>query len=47
MTNQTAIFLALAIVGAVLVDFIWFDLENALFLAVKFDAVLDWLAFWR
>ena len=47
MTNATAVFLATVILGALLVDAIWFDFENALFLAIKFDEFLEWVAFWR
>ncbi|GGE45074.1 hypothetical protein [Actibacterium pelagium] len=47
MTNATAVFLAAVILGALLVDYLRYDFENALFLAIKFDEFLEWVAFWR
>ncbi len=47
MTNGTAAFLAIAIFSALLIDYVWFEWSNTLFLAIKFDELLEWLAFWR
>ena len=47
MTNRIALWLALILVAAIAVDVIVFDTEHLLFLARKFFALLDWVAFWR
>jgi hypothetical protein len=47
MTNRLAIILALALVGAVLADVVFFGGANLLFLGKKLFFLMDWLAFWH
>ncbi len=47
MTNQLAIWLAVLILGAVMLDYALYGTEHLLFLGKKFYEFLDWLAFWR
>ncbi|WP_202075864.1 hypothetical protein [Pseudooceanicola pacificus] len=47
MTNQIAIAIGLVIALLLGIDAMMFDWANALFLAKKFAALIDWLAFWR
>ncbi|WP_425082710.1 hypothetical protein [Ruegeria profundi] len=47
MTNQIAIWLALLIFGAIMLDYALFGTEHFLFLGKKLYDFLDWLAFWR
>ncbi|WP_417721743.1 hypothetical protein [Salipiger sp.] len=47
MTNRLAIWLGALIAIAVAVDLLVFGADHLLFLARKFFALLDWLAFWR
>lgn len=47
MTNGLAIFLALCLVGFLALDALAFGGDAALFLARRFAALLNWLAFWR
>ncbi len=47
MTNQLAIIIGLAVVGAIASDVFLADGEATLFLARKMFVLLDWMAFWR
>ena len=47
MTNSVAIFLGVAIVGAIAADVMIFDSANLVFLGKKFAELLEWIAFWR
>ena len=47
MTNSVAIFLGIAIVGAIVADMLFLDAANLVFLGKKFADMLEWLAFWR
>lgn len=47
MTNRIALVLGLLIVGAVVVDYLYFGVEHGVFLAKKFADLIEWLAFWR
>ncbi|MGH1412135.1 MAG: hypothetical protein ACRBB0_01495 [Pelagimonas sp.] len=47
MTNQLAIIIGLALVGAVAADVFLADGMSTLFLARKLFVLLDWVAFWR
>lgn len=47
VTNQLAIILVVAIVGAVAADAILNGADASLFLARKFSDLLEWVAFWR
>ncbi len=47
MTNQLAIIIGLAVVGAVAADVLLAGGEASLFLARKLFVLLDWIAFWR
>ena len=47
ITNRIAIFLALAIVAFLVVDFLVFERAMSLFLARKFVDLIDLVAFWR
>jgi len=47
MTNRIAIMLGLALLIALAVDYWLYDTEHLVFLAKKFFALLDWMAFWR
>ncbi len=47
MTNRIAIVLGLIIIGAIVVDYVFFGTEHAIFLAKKMTELIEWLAFWR
>lgn len=47
MTNSLAIFLAIFIAGFLMLDATLFDGQALLFLAQRFAALLNWMAFWR
>ncbi len=47
MTNQIAIGLALVLAALIGLDAILFEWSNMLFLAKKFAALIEWMAFWR
>ena len=47
MTNRIAIVLGLIITGAIVVDYVFYGTEHAIFLAKKMTELIEWLAFWR
>ena len=47
MTNGLAIFLALCLFGFFALDAAAFGGDATLFLARRFAALLNWMAFWR
>ncbi|MCD9147732.1 hypothetical protein [Pseudophaeobacter flagellatus] len=47
MTNKIAIWLGLILCAVILADLLLNDGIALLFLARKFYALLDWVAFWR
>ena len=47
MTNQLALILGILLVGAILVDLIFFGAVNLVFLSKKLMELIEWLAFWR
>lgn len=47
MTNRIAIVLGLIIIGAIVVDYIYYGTEHVVFLAKKLTELIEWLAFWR
>ncbi len=47
MTNRIAIVLGLIIIGAIVVDYVFYGTEHAIFLAKKMTELIEWLAFWR
>ncbi|MBO9449575.1 hypothetical protein J7426_04860 [Tropicibacter sp. R16_0] len=47
MTNQIAVWLAVFILGALMIDITFFGTEHIYFLGKKFFEFLEWLAFWR
>lgn len=47
MTNRIAFVLGLIIIGAIVVDYIYYGVEHTVFLAKKMTELIEWLAFWR
>lgn len=47
MTNRIAIWLGLVVVALLIADRLWLGGAGLLFLARKFDSLIEWLAFWR
>lgn len=47
MTNTIAIVLGVMIVCGVVADIMFTDSANIVFLAKKFTAMTEWMAFWR
>ncbi|MEQ6204245.1 hypothetical protein ABMC88_14485 [Sulfitobacter sp. HNIBRBA2951] len=47
MTNKIAFVLALIIIGAIAVDYVYYGTEHVVFLAKKMTELIEWLAFWR
>jgi hypothetical protein len=47
MTNRIAVVLALLIVGAIVVDVMYYGTQHIVFLAKKMADLIEWLAFWR
>ena len=47
MTNRIAFVLGLLIIGAIVVDYIYYGTEHVVFLAKKMTDLIEWLAFWR
>ncbi|RBI85130.1 glyceraldehyde-3-phosphate dehydrogenase [Rhodosalinus halophilus] len=47
MTNRIALWLALAILAAIVADQVWWNGEGFIFLMRRFYALVEWLAFWR
>ncbi|UWR24900.1 hypothetical protein K3757_10430 [Sulfitobacter sp. S223] len=47
MTNKIAFVLGFLIVGAILVDYIYYGTEHSVFLGKKLADLIEWLAFWR
>ena len=47
MTNRIAFVLGLLIVGALVVDYIFYGTEHSVFLGKKLTDLIEWLAFWR
>lgn len=47
MTNRIALYLGLAILIAIGASYSMSGTENFLFLAKKFLALIEWVAFWR
>jgi len=47
MTNKIALMLGLLIVGAIVVDVMYYGTEHIVFLAKKMADLIEWLAFWR
>jgi hypothetical protein len=47
MTNSIAIGLAIVILALLALDWQLAGFDNSLFLARKFNELLEWIAFWR
>ncbi len=47
MTDRIAVVLGLIIIGAIVLDLLFFGTEHLVFLAKKFAELLEWVAFWR
>ena len=47
MTNRIAVVLGLLIIAAIMLDGYLFGSDHFIFLAKKFSALIEWLAFWR
>ena len=47
MTNRIAFVLGLLIIGAIVVDYVYYGTEQIVFLAKKMNELIEWLAFWR
>lgn len=47
MTNRIAFVLGLLIIGAIVVDYVYYGTEHIVFLAKKMTELIEWLAFWR
>lgn len=47
MTNRIAFVLGLLIIGAIVVDYVYYGMEHIVFLAKKMTELIEWLAFWR
>ena len=47
MTNSIAIVMGLVILALIGVDLLVFDSGALIFLAKKFSALIEWIAFWR
>jgi len=47
MTNQLAVFLGICIIAFLVGDAIYYGSDNTLFLMRKFEALIEWMAFWR
>lgn len=47
MTNQVALVIAVLIAAALGVDALWNGGAAAMFLAIRFLALVEWVAFWR
>ncbi|MGX9354401.1 hypothetical protein ACS3SW_04335 [Roseobacteraceae bacterium S113] len=47
MTNQLAIWLGVCVVGALVLDLVFFGTDHILFLAKKGMELIEWMAFWR
>ena len=47
MTNCIALVLGLMIIGAIVVDVMYYGTEHLVFLAKKMADLIEWLAFWR
>jgi len=47
MTNRIAIVLALLIICAGIIDYVFYGTEHFIFLAKKLAELIEWLAFWR
>lgn len=47
MTNRIAFVLGLIIIGAIVVDYVYYGTEHIVFLAKKMTDLIEWLAFWR
>jgi hypothetical protein len=47
MTNRIALVLGFLILGAIVVDYIYYGVEHGVFLAKKMAELIEWMAFWR
>lgn len=47
MTNRIAFVLGLIIIGAIVVDYVYYGTEHIVFLAKKMTELIEWMAFWR
>jgi len=47
MTNRLALILAAILLALLALDYVVFDLKNAIFLARKFADLTEYIAFWR
>lgn len=47
MTNQVAFWVGFFIVAAITIDLLVFGPDHMIFLLRQFDALIEWLAFWR
>jgi hypothetical protein len=47
MTNRIAFVLGLLIVGAIVVDYLYYGVDHMLFLARKMADLIERVAFWR
>lgn len=45
--NRIAFVLGLIIIGAIVVDYVYYGTEHIVFLAKKMTELIEWLAFWR
>lgn len=47
MTNRIALFMGLAILAAIAVDYSLYGTTHFLFLSKKLFELIEWVAFWR
>ena len=47
MTNRIALFLALLLIAAGVVDVMYYGTEHMLYLGKKLFELIEWMAFWR
>ena len=47
MTNRIAFVLGLIIIGAIVVDYVYYGTDHIVFLAKKMNELIEWMAFWR
>jgi len=47
MTHRLALILAAILLALLALDYVVFDLKNAIFLARKFADLTEYIAFWR
>ena len=47
MTNYVALVLGIVIVAVIAIDLLIFGPDHMIFLLRHFDALIEWMAFWR